>query len=297
MNKYILTIIIILCCTSLFAQKHNNRWIRNFVSRTVELVDEVKTSNSIRNKLITSFQISTLEAKKALRKLDLSYEDIEKITKRYSLNELEDIVRQLDGLSPNATRLFISDLARYSSDNKKMKNLINVIKKDKRVLNAYERVSTHMGVKYRTDAGVLLQIADKKRPIKIHTSMSANRKESYIKKTISVNGLVFEGYFPNFKKHSSFSTLLPKQLIIAGDDEQMKYATRQLRKNIKKKPSLRNKFTPEQLKAIDEGKRKIPGLTWHHSESPVGAMDLVDEKIHNSLSHDGGNTFWGGGVR
>jgi hypothetical protein len=286
-------VLILFFAENIYSQK---KWLSNFISQTVNVSSEAGQSKVVRKKLIKAFQTSSLEAKKALRNLELPFKDIDRVTKRFSLEELSEIVELLDGLSPNATRLFLSDLARYSNK-KKMQNVINVLKKDKGILVAYERVSSHMGVKFRTQVGVLLQISKKERPVKLYTTISKNYKHMYVKKIFSVNGIIYEGYFPDFKKYTMFSYTLRKQLIKSGDNEQMRSASRQLREQIKKNLKLRSKFTQEQLEAIERGDRKIPRFTWHHSESRVGGMDLVESNIHAKLSHDGGNTFWGGGNR
>ncbi len=283
----------------IFSYSHlsfSQKWLKNFYTAYEITTVHTLKNKKIINRLIRSFSTSSLEAKKVLRALDIPPKDIQIITSRFTLSELIAVSKITIGLSPKTTKVFFSDLARYNKTDR-IQNLIEVIKKDPRVLDSYERVCNHLGPKFRTNIGVLIQIANQKSPIKIKTTISQKHKSYYKKKLVSVNGLVFEGYFPDFKKQRKFFVSLPKNLIIASDEIQMKYATKKIREAIRKNPSLRDEFSVEQLKAIDLGKRKIAGLTWHHKESPVGAMELLPQKIHDEVKHDGGNIFWGGGIR
>jgi len=290
-NKFLILIFLIFANT-VFSQ----RWLRNFYS-SIELANEsILTNKNITKKLKQSFSLSSFEGKKALRYLDISPKNIERITKKFSMKELSEISDQVSGLSPRATKMFFDDLASYSNSDR-IENLIAVLKKDKRILESYERTSNFLGVKYRTNVGVLLQIADGKSPIGIKTPISQNYKHLYKKKLISSNGLVFEGFFPVFENYTVFGLTLPKNLIKSSDNEQMKHCTNMLRKKLAQNPEIRKIFNDEQLDAINKGKRNIPGFTWHHSESKVGGMELVVADIHNKVSHDGGNVFWGGGNR
>ena len=58
---------------------------------------------------------------------------------------------------------------------------------------------------------------------------------------------------------------------------------------------MRSKFTPEQLKDIEEG-RTPTGYVWHHNEEP-GKMQLVKREDHDraigGAAHTGGNSLWG----
>ncbi|WP_442903602.1 HNH endonuclease [Gilliamella sp. Pas-s25] len=49
-------------------------------------------------------------------------------------------------------------------------------------------------------------------------------------------------------------------------------------------------FTPEQLNAINAGKPKIPGYTWHHHQHR-GRMQLVPEDAHLQTGHIGGEAL------
>ena len=64
---------------------------------------------------------------------------------------------------------------------------------------------------------------------------------------------------------------------------------------IENDPELRSKFTPEQIKDIEEG-RTPSGYVWHHNEEP-GKMQLVKREDHDRViggaAHTGGNSLWG----
>lgn len=114
----------------------------------------------------------------------------------------------------------------------------------------------------------------------------------YSKKTLNIEGKIYEGVFPNFD--SKFDTVLPKELRTASDTEQFKYCTQQLKNQIEKNPELAKQFTPRQLEQIKNEEPRISGLTWHHNEVP-GKMQLVDADEHSTCRHTGGRSIWGGG--
>ena len=66
-------------------------------------------------------------------------------------------------------------------------------------------------------------------------------------------------------------------------------ATQDLREKINSGKISRSQFSPEQLKAIQSGKSKIPGYTWHHHQDR-GRMQLVREDKHK-VSHIGGDAI------
>lgn len=114
----------------------------------------------------------------------------------------------------------------------------------------------------------------------------------FYKKTIQVNGQRIEGVFPIFE--SKFDVMLPYHLRTASDEVQFKYCVNKLKIAIDNSPELRKKFTKTQLERIKAGEPRIPGLTWHHHESP-GRMQLVNSEVHAKTSHIGGKSIWGGG--
>ena len=68
-----------------------------------------------------------------------------------------------------------------------------------------------------------------------------------------------------------------------------------MQKAIENDPELRSKFTPEQIKDIEEG-RTPTGYVWHHNEEP-GKMQLVKREDHDrtigGAAHTGGSSLWG----
>ena len=70
----------------------------------------------------------------------------------------------------------------------------------------------------------------------------------------------------------------------------MRMATRDLRKQINSGKISRSQFSPEQLKAIQSGRSKIPELTWHHHQDR-GRMQLVPEERHDAARHIGGDAI------
>lgn len=49
-------------------------------------------------------------------------------------------------------------------------------------------------------------------------------------------------------------------------------------------------------KSSSANQGRIFGYVWHHSEEP-GIIKLISKDIHESNSHIGGNSIWGGGIR
>ena len=113
----------------------------------------------------------------------------------------------------------------------------------------------------------------------------------YERRRIVINGVTIEGVFPKFE--SIFDTKL------APDNLKTKaYANKcnaALKEAIANDPELRSKFTPEQIKDIEEG-RTPTGYVWHHNEEP-GKMQLVKREDHDraigGAAHTGGNSLWG----
>lgn len=135
--------------------------------------------------------------------------------------------------------------------------------------------------------------------IKLHTANEAlaGKKHpitnvEFQKKVVQVEGQRYEGVYPNFE--SKFDVMLPKNLRKASDEVQFKYCVNKLKNAIENSPELRKKFTKTQLERIKAGEPRIPGLTWHHHESP-GRMQLVNSEVHAKTSHIGGKSIWGGG--
>lgn len=113
----------------------------------------------------------------------------------------------------------------------------------------------------------------------------------YERKEIELNGVGIEGVFPVFE--SRFDTDLP-----AENYKSRAYArecNKDLKNAITDNPQLREGFTPEQLKDIEEN-RTPTGYVWHHNEEP-GKMQLVKREDHDrttgGAAHTGGNILWG----
>ncbi len=116
----------------------------------------------------------------------------------------------------------------------------------------------------------------------------------YVEKTITVNGVEITVVVPEFP--SIFDVEIPSEIWEKGDTAIFKYCTEKLRIYLHEHPELKSNFTPEQLRAIERSMPRIPGMTWHHSETP-GKMQLVDFKTHFDTRHTGGDFLWCGGIR
>lgn len=113
----------------------------------------------------------------------------------------------------------------------------------------------------------------------------------YERRRIVINGVTIEGVFPKFE--SVFDTeLAPDNLKTKAYAKECNAA---LKEAIANDPELRSKFTPEQIKDIEEG-RTPTGYVWHHNEEP-GKMQLVKRENHDraigGAAHTGGNSLWG----
>lgn len=113
----------------------------------------------------------------------------------------------------------------------------------------------------------------------------------YERRTIEINGVKIEGVFPKFE--SAFDTQLNPDNY--KSKSYAKECNAKLKEAIQNDPELRSKFTPEQIKDIEEG-RTPTGYVWHHNEEP-GKMQLVKREDHDraigGAAHTGGNSLWG----
>src|SRR5690606_31478229 len=112
----------------------------------------------------------------------------------------------------------------------------------------------------------------------------------YDEKIIEFNGRMIRGVFPKFD--FLYKMVLSKELYDASDYVQFTQATKELAKEIELNSDLKRMFSRIQIEQIKNGRRKIKGYTWHHSEEP-GIMELVDENIHELTRHTGGKSIWG----
>ena len=114
---------------------------------------------------------------------------------------------------------------------------------------------------------------------------------SYERKTVEYKGYRIEGVFPDFD--SKFDVNLPEDQYKAKD--YAKICNAELKEAIEKDPGLKEKFTPEQLEDIKNG-RTPEEYVWHHNEEP-GKIQLVEEKKHDrtqgGAAHTGGSAIWG----
>lgn len=117
----------------------------------------------------------------------------------------------------------------------------------------------------------------------------------YERNIVAICGFLIEGVFPVFD--SAFDAKLPENLEKASNAKQFKECNSQLKKAVQDNPDIRNRFSPEQLKDIEDGKTP-EGYVWHHHEKP-GKMQLVKIEDHDrtqgGAAHTGGKTLWGGG--
>ncbi|MBC5842641.1 HNH endonuclease [Flavobacterium sp. F-380] len=143
----------------------------------------------------------------------------------------------------------------------------------------------------------------------------------FTERTINYKEVSFKGVFPDFSKHSAFSTSLPEKYYTYNDNNTFDICKNALRKEYEKNPPkieqiLRDlnrgkvyksngvvlneeEMLKKQIKDIlqensGQQKGRIFGFTWHHNEA-VGRMDLVADDIHKKVKHVGGNSIWGGG--
>ncbi|AIK95501.1 hypothetical protein ID47_00110 [Candidatus Paracaedibacter acanthamoebae] len=70
----------------------------------------------------------------------------------------------------------------------------------------------------------------------------------------------------------------------------MRASTRNLRADIQSGTINATTFTLEQLAAINAGKAKIPGMTWHHDQQ-ARRMQLIPTKIHKEVPHIGSTSL------
>jgi hypothetical protein len=114
--------------------------------------------------------------------------------------------------------------------------------------------------------------------------------EKEVEETVEIGGKLIKGVFPKFNSKASLK--MPKALWKKSRDDHFKYCTEFLKKEIKKNPDLAKKFTKKQLKDINQLKKQIDGLSWHHHQKE-GVMQLVDKVIHAKTAHTGGFSLWG----
>lgn len=104
-----------------------------------------------------------------------------------------------------------------------------------------------------------------------------------------VTGIVFDtrGY-PIFDDVARFDTRITSEMFWkTSADTHKRTATGQLRQAIDQGQIDRGLFNSNQLKAIYQGEREIPGFRWHHHQN-LGRMQLVPASVHEGTLHLGG---------
>lgn len=98
--------------------------------------------------------------------------------------------------------------------------------------------------------------------------------------------------FPIFDDVAMYDTRLARSLWLGQSRRaHMRAATRELRDAIRAGKVKASKFDAAQLRAIESGKAKIPGYTWHHHQHH-GRMQLIPERYHKLSGHVGGDKLW-----
>lgn len=115
----------------------------------------------------------------------------------------------------------------------------------------------------------------------------------YNRRILDYKGIKIEGVFPKFD--SKFDLKLQEDDYQSSSSKQFAECNRKLKDAVEKEPELKDKFTKEELRDIDNGDTPR-GYTWHHNEKP-GEMQLVKTEDHDrtigGAAHTGGNSIWG----
>lgn len=71
----------------------------------------------------------------------------------------------------------------------------------------------------------------------------------------------------------------------------MREATKLLKASIERGEINPKIFNNEQVIAIMQKDKTIPGYIWHHHQE-TGRMQLIREEIHEATGHKGGMSIW-----
>ena len=112
------------------------------------------------------------------------------------------------------------------------------------------------------------------------------------KQKVEINGKNVEIIAPSFE--STYDAQLPNDLYQSSDRQQFKECNNQLKNEVAQNPEVRNNFSDEEIKQIENGDTP-DGYTWHH-DIDEGKMQLVDTETHQKTGHTGGRSVWGGGT-
>jgi hypothetical protein len=74
--------------------------------------------------------------------------------------------------------------------------------------------------------------------------------------------------------------------------EQFKESSKKLYDEIQLDPTLKSKFTPDEIEMFKQGNYPVEKYRWHHYQDE-GKMQLVDKTLHESTGHTGGVAIWG----
>jgi hypothetical protein len=245
LNKYILKLVVIFIL--FFSAQNVNaqyKWVE-ILCEGLDLSTEFAQSKAVKNTLLSALENSTTATKKALAKMDLPSKQVDNLLEQYNKAELIVLLKQSDNLSPRAIRVMLSDLSTIKKSNSKaFKNFMEASKKNRLV---YERVSKNLGPSYRTDMSVLEQINKGTTPVKLKTineDLIGKELENvnYVKKKVSIDGIIYEGVFLKVDKQSTLSTVrLPKNMIGVGNDLQFVESTKLVKKQYLKNPEALKK--------------------------------------------------------
>lgn len=235
------------------------KWVSSFCVGS-DFSTELSQSKAVKSALFAALSESKTSTRTALLKMDLSTRQINKVMNRYDSEELIQVLKQIDNLSPRALRLFISDLADIKKTNLKTFEQFITANKENRLI--YERVSKNLGNSYRSDVTVLKQINSGVSPVKLSTLNSGllGRKmenAQYVKKKVSIDGIVYEGVFLRIANEAKLATVsLPKSLIGENNDLQFVESVKILKRQYLRNPEAFKKrmITSNQKTLIRDNK-------------------------------------------
>ena len=241
---------------------------KEFFNCTIKHINNKKT-------LLSALRTSTSATKKALSKMDMPSKEIDKLLKRYSPVELTQLLKQTDNLSPRAMREMLLDLAIIpQSKSKSFKNFISASKENRLV---YERLSKKLGPSLRTDLSVLEQVKKGVTPVKLKTINNELlgkqlKNVKYVKKKVSIDGVVYEGVFLKANEEVKLTTVrLSKRFIGVNNDLQFQESTKLLKKEYLKNPEAFKK------QLISSNKRTLKRDKELFEKNKVAILDLRDK--------------------
>lgn len=260
-----------------------------------EFGDEVihTSGKSVQKNMLKAFSKSSKATKKALLDIGLKPKEVSDLLERIPIKDLTRLTEQIGDLSPSAMKNVLNGLSRlkpergikvldnltdFMSHTKSMngvsntlkekvckdlvstgpvrgKKFIDIIKVDKRLLDAYDGLGNKLGRIYRMDEDLLKAISrgDKIIPlktIKYKFEGKASKYVKYVRREVMIGGKKFTGVFPDFSEYTRFVAKLPKHLYHQPDNIQFGYALKQLRKQYLKDPK-------SMIKSLKESNKKM----------------------------------------